>query len=372
MNRIRRAMVAVAIVAASSLAFAGCASGSADPAASSASADTAAAEAAIAPYLEQPAEFPVDQPLSGTLPAGTTFAYLQCHVPTCAVGADALREATATLGVELKVVETAADADSMQTAMNSIIEMQPDAVILGPVEPSVIASQLADLEADGVPVVSIGIIGAEEYGVDVAVAGTASNELNGSLMASWAVTEHAGDTNVVFYGTPELSFSAVVQSGFDAQVKELCPECTVREVDLPIATLGSTSPAAVVSDLQANPDTNVIVFAEATGASGLPAALQTAGIEVDSITMGPNAGGLADIEKGAITAGLSIDFQTAFWMLADASARLLLGDELPESETSGQPPVRILEQDDITFDTNAGWVSFDDFADRFAELWKAS
>lgn len=374
---LRRTAGLAAAAAVSAALLAGCSAGAdsqpSSPAGTQASgADTAAAQAAIAPYLEQPSEFPVTDPLSAALPAGTTFAYLQCDVPTCALGAEILKTATQTLGVELITVQATGAADSLQTAMNSIIEQDPDVVILSPIEPSIVASQLDALKEQGTPIVSIGISDAEQYGIDVGMAGTSSNELIGSLMASWLVSELGDSTNAVFYGIPELSFSPIVQAGFEAQLTALCPDCTVREADLPIATLGSTAPSTVVSDLQANPDTNAIVFVESGATTGVPAALETAGLDVTSIVMGPDPGALSTIADGGVSAGLAIDFQMAFWMQVDAGARLLLGDELPEAEVTGQPPLRILNTAAVDFDPSHGWMAFDDFADRFAALWSGS
>ena len=51
-------------------------------------------------------------------------------------------------------------------------------------------------------------------------------------------------------------------------------------MDVPVATIGSSAPSRIVSDLQANPDTNVALFANFETATGLPAALRTAGITV--------------------------------------------------------------------------------------------
>ena len=34
------------------------------------------------------------------------------------------------------------------------------------------------------------------------------------------------------------------------------------------------------------------------------------------------------------------------------------------------PPLRVLEQADMTFDPSHGWSGYPDFAKRFATLWK--
>ena len=71
---------------------------------------------------------------------------------------------------------------------------------------------------------------------------------------------------------------------------ELCPDCKVRTTDIPITSIGTKAPSDIVSDLQRNPQTNVAVFPTLAAALGLPAALKTAGIDVDVVEAAPLPG----------------------------------------------------------------------------------
>ncbi|MBM0128232.1 sugar ABC transporter substrate-binding protein [Pimelobacter simplex] len=335
----------------------------------------AAAKQLIDPYVGKPSEFPIDEPLAGPLPAGTTFAYLQCPIPTCALMAEVVTGAAGMLGVELNAVPASSSAESMQSAMNSIIEMEPDAVLLPPIEASIISKQLATLKNAGVPVVSLGMSDAAKYGITAGVAGRGSNELAGRLLAGWVVNKHGADTHAVYYGTPELTFSPIMQEAFEKELKALCSGCESRAVDLSITTLGTTAPSAVVSDLQSHPDTSVAVFAASEATSGLPAALRTADIGVDTLVFAPSPAALADIQGGGITAGLGVDFPVAEFLTVDAAARLVLEQPLGSNQSGdegGIAPFQFLEKADITFDPSKGWTGYPDFAERFGALWGVS
>jgi ribose transport system substrate-binding protein len=193
--------------------------------------------------------------------------------------------------------------------------------------------------------------------------------LYGRLMADWAVTKKGDEADVVFYSVPELSFSAVVKQAFDQEIARLCPGCKVREAMVPVTTIGSTAPARVVSDLQANPDTNVAVFSTMEAATGLAAALRTAGLDVLTIGLGPTPSNLQDVKSGGLTAGLASDAAVQVWMAVDAAARVALGQELSDQERVGVPPIQLLEAGDITFDPSRGFSAYPDFAERFAKLW---
>ena len=329
-----------------------------------------AAAKQVEQYSSAPTDFPVTAPLGGALPPGTTFALLQCATPVCAPMGQILQGAADTLGVKLQPVNGGVSASTMQAAMSSIIELRPSAVLVPPVEPAAIRGQLDELHSMGTPIVSAGMVGVGDYPFDANLLGDENHALVGQLLADWAMAEAGENSNFVFYNNPELSFSAVILTGFKKEVASLCGSCSVRVTDVSIADIGTKAPDLVVSDLQRNPDTDVAVFATSETSTGLPAALKVAGIHIKTVGYGPSPGGLQDIKSGGITAGLAIDFGLAYWTQVDIAARLVAGEKIPTGE-GNIGAMQFLTADDIDFDPTGGWTAFPDFADRFATLWKS-
>ena len=101
-------------------------------------------------------------------------------------------------------------------------------------------------------------------------------------------------------------------------MENLCPECSVRVIDIPLSTVGNTAPNRIVSDLQQNPDTNMAIFATNEMAEGLPAAMKTAGIEdVETWGFGSTPANLQDIKEGGLTGALEIDLPVDVWTYVD-------------------------------------------------------
>lgn len=333
-------------------------------------ADTAAAEEFIAPYVGQASPFPVDEPLSAPLPAGTEIVYLQCGTPVCGLVHDMLRGAVETAGATFTAINAGSTASTSQTAAASALALDPDAVIITGVDPSQFGDSLKALSDAGVKVVSISVArDTDPFGITFNYQGAEFTELAGQLLANWVIAREGDDADAVYYNVPAIDYSPVMQAAFEEEMAKNCPSCTVRAVDIDIATLGTTAPQTVVTDLQSHPDTNTAVFGSYEIARGLPAALKAANLDITTTGFAPQPGNLEDIKNGDLTGALAVDFPVAAWTAVDATARLILGDEPTAAELAGVPPIQLLEQDDITFDVSHGFNAYPDFVERFTALW---
>ncbi len=333
----------------------------------------AEAKSDLAPYTGHPSPFPVDVPLKTKPPAGTKLAFLQCPTPICALFAQLAQGAAKTLGVPLTVTKAGASAQSLQEAMSSIIAQNPSAVLVPASDPVQFRPAMQTLLSKKIPVVSQGVVDTAQFpGIKGVILGAAAAGLAGKLLADWVVLRN-GTKPSVFYNTPELTFSTLIQNGYEKQVQKLCPSCKVRVVKLPLATIGNTAPASVTSDLQAHPETKTAVFGTEEAADGVPPALKVAGIKVDAIGFAPDPEVLGYIKAGEITAGLGYDTLTSTWVQVDEAARLLTGEPLTAAEKTDEKNVmQILEQKDITFDPTHGYTGYPDTPKRFAKLWSAA
>lgn len=327
----------------------------------------AAAAKAIEPYVGTPGKFPVVEPLTKS-PKGAKIAYMDCGTPICALFWDLLEPAGKTMGVEISRVKAGSSAATVDSAFASVVAQKPDAVIVTAIDISLWQNYLKELQDADVPVVTTGVTGVEDKGVDAPQAAESASELEGKLLADYVAAEMKGK-NVALYKVPELPFTAIVASAFTAELKAVCPDCSVRPVDVSVTTIGNSAPSKIVSDLQAAPDTEVAVFAIDEAQTGLPAALKTAGIDVETLGNSPGPTNLQYLRDGQETAALGVDLPVLIWTTLDIAARKIAGQELKGDAAEGVSPVQFLRKEDIVFDPAKGWTGYPDFAERFAKLW---
>jgi ribose transport system substrate-binding protein len=329
----------------------------------------AAAASAIEPYIGKPGKFPVVEPLTKT-PKGAKIAYMDCGTPICALFWTLLEPAGKTMGVDISRVKAGSSAATVDSAFSTVVTQKPDAVIVTAINISLWQNHLKDLQDANIPVVTTGVTGVEEKGVDAPQAAENASELEGKLMADYVAAEMTGK-KVALYKVPELPFTAIVASAFEKELATVCPDCSTRTVDVSVTTIGNTAPAKIVSDLQANADTQVAVFAIDEAQTGLPAALKTAGIDVETLGNSPGPTNLQYIKDGQETAALGVDLPVLIWTTLDIAARKIGSQKLAGDEATGISPVQFLRKEDIVFDPAKGWTGYPDFGKRFAKLWNA-
>lgn len=331
-------------------------------------ADVAAAKKVIAPYIGQPSAFPVTEKLK-EVPKGATVAFMDCGAPGCALIYELLDEAAKTMGVKLTRIKTGLAANTVSAAFDSVVAEKPAAVIVPSISVELWSKQLKELQEAEIPVVTLGVIGVEELGIPSPQAAEASSRLEGHLMANYVPAEMGTESNVVVYHSPELPFTTIVTEAFTEELEKVCPGCSVREVVIPASTYGNTAPSAVVSDLQAHPETTVGVFLSDEIEIGLPTALKSAGIEIETLGLSPNPPNLQYLKEGKETAALGFDFPVLVWSALDQAAREMAGQELTGNEAKGITDHQFLTQEDITFDPSKGWTGYPEFPEMFAKLW---
>ena len=152
-------------------------------------------------------------------------------------------------------------------------------------------------------------------------------------------------------------------------MKQGCPTCSVRVVDIPIASFGNRAPTIVVDDLLAHPETTTAVFAVGEQAIGLVSALKTASIKLRIALNSPDPSVLSQIQGGDYQAGMGVDLPVLTWMLIDSLARLTTGQE-PTPEVKADHLVRqLLSPQNLKGNVAQGWTGYPDFPDRFKALW---
>lgn len=373
-----RARAALIAMAAAALAVSGCSSssggasgtptGPASTASGSDSAALAAAQQAIAPYVGHPSPFPATEKLAKLPTPGSKFVFLQCSAPVCAIFAQLMAAPAHQLGVKFETVSSGSSATTSQAAAATALADKPAAVLVGASNPQLYGDYLHKLVAAGSAVAGGGTVGGAPYGVQEAVGGEHSVTLVGQLLADWVTVHKGPNANVVFFGTPELTFSQGVQDSFAKELPARCPGCKSDYQKLSITTFGTTAPSQVISYLQAHPSTNTVVFASMEGATGLAAALRNAHVSPATVGFAPTPSNLQDIKHGGLTAGLALDFNVQVWMQLNLAARLIAHQQTAISNL--EVDLQFLSKDDLaSADVSHGWTGYPDVAQRMAKLW---
>lgn len=382
-NRIRlRVFAALALVAC--LAAAGCGSGSGSGSSGGSSSSTSSASGsggagkaanlsaakAVVQKYSKPTPFPVTTPLTKWLAPGRRIGYLDCSAPFCALLGQLYGLATKTLGTSPVVpVKAGASADQIQSALGSILANKPAALLLPAVDLGSLGNSLTKFDAAGIPVIGGGVMGTPAQGIDAPINGPANYEIAGKILADWAIINGGSNANIAWYEDPELDFTPVITSSFKAELSKNCPACTARIVNIPVATIGSTAPSMVVSDLQAHPNTKIALFDSLETATGLPAALKGAGIKIKIAGDAPVPANLQDLKTGGLTAAVGLDAGVFAFTQLDAAVRLATKQPLTPAERIGTVPQQLITAADLPTNVSNGYSAYPDFIQRFVKLW---
>ena len=201
---------------------------------------------------------------------------------------------------------------------------------------------------------------------------TAHPIVNGEVLGAAAIAFTCGTgTDFVFYSIPELSFSQVQLDAAKAYLEETCAECTLRVVEIPVTTMDTTAGDAIISDLQANPDTDFFITPADQMQIGLKAKMDLAGINVHGMGQSSLPPNIEQIANGLQAAGYAVDYNQYTWFMLDEGLRRHLGVEVEyddwvpwvkaisrvlTTETAGEYPEGI-------------FVAYPGMQEDFAALW---
>ena len=285
--------------------------GSSSSSGSSAGTNLTGAKEAIAPYTGHPGAFPVTQPLSKPLPAGTKFAFLQCGTTACGLVGKLLVPAVKAIGGTLTTVNAGSTAQSSQAARLQRAGAQAGRRADHRYRPDVFGGGLKKLvrlpgsrsSRSRSPRTSAAV----RHHLQLHRPAD-DRRLAGKLMADWVIANKGPKANVVFYGVPAINFSGKHAEGFRGGDEEELPVVQgprrpdrrdhaghdLREHGRQRSAVAPHRPTSRCSPAPRSPP-------------GLPAAMKAAGLSVTTLGYAPTAGNLQDIKNGGMTAGLAVD-----------------------------------------------------------------
>jgi ABC-type sugar transport system substrate-binding protein len=271
-------------------------------------------------------------PLPQPIAAGTTAVYLNNATPVSGIMLDALKQAGAAAGVQIVNVDTGTDAQSINSALNSVVEMKPDILISVALDATFFQDQLKELQKNGTAVVYASQTNADKFGLDDTLGGLNVSQVNGKVLADGAIDFTCGTAkNFVFYNIPEFGFAAVQLDAAKKELAERCDDCDLRVVDISIT---DPSPAdKIISDLQAHPETDYFITPADQFQVGLEDKASLAGVTnahgLGQSSLPPNIQQLAD---GRQSAGFAVDLDIFLWYLLDEGLRKMQGVWTPYTD----------------------------------------
>jgi ribose transport system substrate-binding protein len=326
-------------------------------------------------YAHKPTPFPADEPLEEAPKPGLKIAFMDCGTSVCGLIKSIAEPAVETAGGQFIDVKTGTSAATVNSAVNSLLQQEPDIILDGGVDPALWRPALEKIKAAGIPVTSTGVAELEgKYGLDeppnAIVYGIPAGELFGKIQANYAYGEFGDGASYLVPSTPAIAATKVTGDTFQSEMENLCSDCKVTQLAIQPEELTTTAPATIVSALQRESDTTAVVAASDEIIEGLPPALQAAGLDTPIIGANGTPLALQYLKEGKEKATVALDFGTMVWSMVDAGLRGVQGMPPSKPEEEGIPVLQLLQPENVNFDPAKGWSGYPNFPEMFAELWK--
>jgi ribose transport system substrate-binding protein len=177
----------------------------------------------------------------------------------------------------------------------------------------------------------------------------------------------------VFIDVPDFPTLVAEKDAYVAEMKAVCPSCSVDTLDFPATDIGTKVPSAIVSYLQQHPDVNYLTMSFDDMSIGVSEALRAAGLDGNVKIIGQSSNQTAaesiKNDSGQVATIPQGVGQMAYKAL-DVLARQFNGDSL-DADAANLLPIWIQTQDTIG-DPNDLWKGPQGYADQFAALWLVS
>jgi ribose transport system substrate-binding protein len=385
MNRFTQAMGGAAVVSVL-LAAAACSSsgGSGSDSSSATSASPAATQVSGNPALKQlqakvdatlkaPTGVGLTTPLSGKPAAGKSIVGLLTPLAVALTESNAQAQAAKMLGWSYRTVQEGTGPQDPAQALNAAIVLRPSGIIYYGTPRQPMASALQKAQTADIPVVATAqvdplappiIANNSNSGPQLSVLGAGVADyvaLNSNLKASVALVT-----------LPSYPVLASFDSGFTHELSSVCSGCSVTQLPQQLTDIGTNTPSSVVNAIRRNPAIKYVIFDTGSVATGVEAALKSAGLK-DVVVGGesPDADAIQQMKSGSDQAWAALSIPIAGFQLMDALARHFDGDSLAPvvKET---PPWQILTSTNIgsaALDAQDNYIGYAGYQAAFAKLW---
>jgi len=369
----RKSIAAVALVAAGSLALLGLApAANSVPAAAPAADGVAVANKIVAKYSPTPKKIGPTTPLTAVPPKGKYVVVLSNGGDENKVLDESIAAAAKVLGWKYKELVGAVDPETQRKLYDQAISLKPNYIHISGIEPSTLSDLLVKAKKAGIVTICSACMSKPVASLeDTHIAGPRQLDLWGQMIAAYTVANTKGKANVQGITVPLYPILIRFDQSFEKNLKRLCPTCSYAANPQQLTDIfAGKTPAAVVSIMKANPNTNWLVSDLGGWMVGVPAALQAAGLngkaQIGGLTAGKsNIQGLKDGTESAWT-GYSLPI--VGWTVVDSMARHSVGMPYDTKDL----PTQILTPQNIgtAVLTPAGdYLGVKDYQAQFKKLW---
>ena len=322
-------------------------------------------------FLKAPDKINITTPLSKKPDPGKTVIGLDSGLGSAKVLAQYWKQAAQDLGWTYKDIISGSTPEDQQKAFESALQQNPDGILTSGIPIATLKSQLAEAASKKIWVNTSASTDKPAGAMfDTSIANPAQLAEWGKMVAAYVTVNSNAKADIQDFSLPVFPILEAFDKSFQASIKQWCPACTVTEHPQQGTDIGTKTPGAVVSAVQADPKTNWLIFDLGDLATGVDAAIKSAGLT------GLHIGGLtADTPNLAALKTKVEDVWTAYslpivaYRQLDSMARKFNGDPILDAPL----PTQLINQDNVgtLIDDSAGnYVGVKDYQAQFKALWK--
>ncbi len=294
-------------------------------------------------FYEEERSGPEIPKLSEPAPKGKTIAIATCPIPACQQTTDGAKQAAKELGWKVSFKTYELTPESFQKTMAEIADEAPDAFTFVDAFPSeTIEPSLKKMSEGGTAIVEIAPQAGEKPSelVPSVLQGAPFYELGGEVAAYKILADAGKATNTAVIYDPSYGVFKETLEGFEKTITANCPECSVKTLEVSLATPAPQVQSQVTNFLAQNGDLEYLFFPLSDQAAALPESLEAAGLS-EKVQFVTQTAGLPDLEhvsEGKQLATIQNENFSAGYAALDGALRIMIeGDpgieEYPEGYT---------------------------------------
>jgi ribose transport system substrate-binding protein len=310
------------------------------------------------------------EPVGKPIPSGKSVVYVNCGQPACVSQGEAFTEAAKVLGWKAETINMKLPTpEETQAAYEEVVRKAPDAVSSAGLGPALYPKQLKKLKEMGVFVTEEeGEVDSGQKEIDYDPLGPTKAAEAMGVLANKSVADGGGEGEygaILLTGFPIV---AAYTAGWSEEIEAICPECSVKTLEVTPESIGKSAPEEISNFLRANPGIHSIFLSYDALGTGLAAALKNAGVEIPkTYAWGVDAPGIQELQNGELTAAVPDPYNEISWQIIDGIARHIVGEE-PVEEFQ-EPVIWSKEFDNVPTETEPFPEIVPGYQEQFKKLW---
>jgi ABC-type sugar transport system substrate-binding protein len=320
-------------------------------------------------YEARPQHIQVTKAIGKAIPTGKTLDWVVCGSPLCTVLTPPLQAAAEVLGWKVVAIPGGLTPETILDAWNQAVANHPDAVMGSGFPSEVFQPAIDKLNAEGAVVINGFTTDTVGNGVKAEIVSQPSEYKDqGKGYAAYTVGTLGKSLNSLFVYGSTFQADKYLKAGYEAEQKKLCPSCGFTALNVPESDVGSTLPSVITAYLNSHPQINFLVLGEGSFETGIPQALQTAGLasKVKVISQYPTQSSVQDLSAGKTAALVTVEQSDTMWLYVDALARIFTHQSPTPSEASS--PVWVVTSKTVN-QLTAPYHVVPNYQAQFKKLW---